>query len=113
MNSRTRLLTALDHREPDRIPFDLGSTQVTGIHVVAYCALREALGLPPVEPVLCDTIQQLALPDDDVIAALGIDTRGLFPLNSHNHGIVEEDGGDYWLYRDEWGITYRLSLIHI
>ena len=107
MNSRTRLLTALDHREPDRIPFDLGSTQVTGIHVVAYRALRDALGLPAVEPVLCDTIQQLALPDDDLLHALGVDTRGLFPLNSHNHGIVAEDGGDYWLYRDEWGITHR------
>lgn len=107
MNSRTRILTALDHREPDRIPFDLGSTQVTGIHVVAYRALRAALGLPVVEPVLCDTIQQLALPDDDLVAALGIDTRGLFPLNSHNHGIVQEDGGDYWLYRDEWGIVHR------
>ena len=107
MNSRTRLLTALDHRQPDRIPFDLGSTQVTGIHVVAYRALRDALGLPAVEPVLCDTIQQLALPDDDLLHALGVDTRGLFPLNSHNHGIVAEDGGDYWLYRDEWGITHR------
>lgn len=107
MNSRTRLLTALDHREPDRIPFDLGSTQVTGIHVVAYRALRDALGLPPVEPVFCDTIQQLALPDDDIIAALGVDTRGLFSLNSHNLPFDEVDGGDYWLYRDEWGITHR------
>ena len=107
MDPRTRLLTALDHRAPDRIPFDLGSTQVTGIHVVAYRALRDALGLPPVEPAICDTIQQLALPDDDVIAALGVDTRGLFPLNSHNLPFDEVDGGDYWLYRDEWGITHR------
>ena len=44
MNSRERLLTALSHREPDRIPFDLGSTQVTGIHAVAYRNLRQALG---------------------------------------------------------------------
>ena len=36
MNSRERLLTALNHQEPDRIPLDLGSTQVTGIHEVAY-----------------------------------------------------------------------------
>jgi len=28
MNSRERLLAALDHQEPDCIPFDLGSTQV-------------------------------------------------------------------------------------
>jgi uroporphyrinogen decarboxylase len=81
MNSRERLLTALNHREPDRLPFDLGSTQVTGIHVVAYRRLREYLGLPRVQPQLCDTIQQLALPDGDVIERLGVDMRGLFPLN--------------------------------
>ena len=36
MNSCERLLAALDHQEPDCVPFDLGSTQVTGIYVVAY-----------------------------------------------------------------------------
>ncbi len=121
MNSRERLLTALDHQEPDRIPFDLGSTQVTGIHVVAYRNLRAYLDLPPVEPQLppgypsgvCDVIQQLALPDDDVIERLGVDVRGLFPLNSHNAqhlpgwDIVNADVGDAWEYTDEWGITHR------
>ncbi len=107
MNPRIRLLTALSHREPDRVPFDLGSTQVTGIHEVAYRALRAALGLPAVEPVLCDAIQRLALPDEDLLQALGVDTRGLYPLNSHNLPFDEADGGDYWLYQDEWGITHR------
>ena len=115
MNSRERLLTALNHQEPDRIPFDLGSTQVTGIHVVAYRNLRAYLGLPPVEPQLppgypsgvCDVIQQLALPDDDVIERLGIDVRGLFLLNSHNWNITDVDVGEAWEYTDEWGITHR------
>jgi uroporphyrinogen decarboxylase len=107
MNSHERLLTTLDHREPDRVPYDLGSVQVTGIHVVAYRGWRAALGLPPVEPHLCDVIQQLAAPDDDLIARLGVDVRGLFPLNSHNWQVKEEDAGEYWLYHDEWGITHR------
>lgn len=107
MNSRERLLAALDHREPDRVPLDLGSTQVTGIHVVAYRNLRAHLGLPPVEPLLCDVIQQLALPDDDVIEQLGVDVRGLFPLNSHNWNVTDVDAGDAWEYTDEWGITHR------
>src|SRR5512136_1749990 len=98
MNSRERLLAALNHQEPDRIPFDLGSTQVTGIHVVAYRGLREALSLPAVEAELCDTIQQLALPHNDVIARLGVDVRGLYPLNSHNWNVIETEAGDYWQY---------------
>jgi hypothetical protein len=60
-----------------------------------------------VEPQLCDTIQQLASPDEDVVEGLGIDVRGLYPLNSHNWGIVNRDVENAWEYTDEWGITHR------
>jgi uroporphyrinogen decarboxylase len=106
-SSRERLLKALAHQEPDRVPLDLGSTQITGIHVIAYRRLRQALGLPPAEVQICDLIQGLALPDTDVIECLGVDVRGLFPLNSHNWQIVEREDGEYWSYLDEWGITHR------
>ena len=65
MNSRERILTTINHREPDRVPFDLGACQVTGIHRVAYQNLRKALGLPEVEIEMCDAVQQLASIDDD------------------------------------------------
>jgi uroporphyrinogen decarboxylase len=107
LTSRERLLAALAHQEPDRVPLDLGSTQVSGIHVIAYHNLRKALGLPPAEPQICDVIQGLALPDDDVIERLGVDVRGLFPLNSHNWSVAEREDGEYWSYHDEWGITHR------
>ena len=82
MNSRERILATLDHREPDRVPFDLGACQVTGIHRVAYQNLRKALGLPEVEIEMCDAVQQLASIDDDVVARMNIDTRGLYPLSN-------------------------------
>ena len=113
LTSRQRLLAALDHREPDRIPLDLGSTQVTGIHTIAYRRLRQVLGLPPLEPELSDVVQGLALPGQDVIEHLSVDVRGLFPLNSHNWQVNEieviaESSGDlYWSYFDEWGITHH------
>ena len=108
MNSRERVLASFDHREPDRIPFDMGSVQVTGIHEIAYRQLRRALDLPETAVNLCDTIQQLATVEDDVVERLGIDLRGLYPLNSHNWGIVPEDEGDHWAYHDEWGIIHHL-----
>jgi uroporphyrinogen decarboxylase len=43
MTPRDRVLAALDHREPDRVPIDLGGNQ-TGIHRTAYEALIEHLG---------------------------------------------------------------------
>lgn len=117
MNGRERILTALNHREPDRAPYDLGSTQVTGIHSIAYSGLRECLGLAPVEPTICDEVQGLALPDDDLLDLLGVDVRGLFPLNSHNDNVLGRvqrtptgDGEDAQqsmveAFVDEWGIT--------
>jgi len=111
MNSRERILTALDHREPDRIPFDLGSCQVTGIHAVAYRSLREALGLPEVEIQLCDAVQQLASIDDDLGRRLNIDTRGLYPLNSHNWKVVEEDAGAYWAFIGRTMMSGALPII--
>ena len=112
MTSRERLLTALDRREPDRVPFDLGSTQITGIHETAYRNLRTYLGLPQREPVICDAIQGLALPDHDLIERLKIDTRGLFALNSHNWKVEVEDAGENWAYHDEWGITHHKPKDH-
>lgn len=106
MNYRERVLTSLAHKEPDRIPFDLGSCQVTGIHIVAYRNLRKALGMPEVEVEMCDAVQQLASLDEDLGRRLNIDTRGLYPLNSHNWQVTEVDAGEYWSYHDEWGITH-------
>ncbi len=112
MDSRERVLTALDHREPDRVPYDLASTQVSGIAVKAYENLREHLALPPAEPQVCDMIQQICIPHDDVFDRLDVDTRGLFPLTHSNMHLPmggqtwrkhHEDAGEAWHYRDEWG----------
>ena len=36
MNSRERVLMALNHEETDRVPIDLGSSRSTGINAIAY-----------------------------------------------------------------------------
>jgi hypothetical protein len=60
MNSRERIRAALEHRRPDRVPLDLGSTTVTGIAVGAYARLRPALGLPARPPRVADPYLMLA-----------------------------------------------------
>ena len=45
MTSRERVEAALNHREPDRVPMDLGASAVTGMHVSVVYRLRQALGL--------------------------------------------------------------------
>ena len=111
MQSRERILTALAHREPDRVPFDLGSTVVTGISVVAYGALREHLRLPPVEPVLVDIIQQIARVDDDVLDLLGVDAAGVSPRSSATFQIEIRDGGDHTYFHDDFGIGWKMPRV--
>lgn len=73
MNSRERILNAVSFREVDRTAADLGGTRATGISAFAYPRLVDALGLPPRRPRVYDTVQMLALPDTDVLDALGAD----------------------------------------
>jgi hypothetical protein len=39
--SRERLMTTLNHKQPDRVPIDFGGTSVTGMHVSCVAALRD------------------------------------------------------------------------
>ena len=39
LNSRDRVLAALNHQETDRVPIDLGSTNSSSVNVVAYTHL--------------------------------------------------------------------------
>lgn len=45
MNSRERVEHALHHKEPDRIPIDLGGCSQIGMHVTTVYKLRQALEL--------------------------------------------------------------------
>lgn len=72
--SRERVLDALEHREPDRVPVDFGGHRSSGIAAMAYPKLRAALGLAPRVVRVYDPIQQLAIIDDDVLERFGVDT---------------------------------------
>ncbi len=108
VNSRERVLAAIDHKAPDRVPLDIGGTVVTGINVHAYRALRERLGMPRVEPKIVDVVQQIARVDDDAMDLLGVDVKNVSPRSSATFQIRVEDFGEYTGFRDEWGIGWRM-----
>lgn len=74
MNSRDRVLMALNHREPDRIPVDLSGHRSSGIAAMAYRRLRRHLGLDDRPIRVYDPVQQLAIVDEDVLQRFGVDT---------------------------------------
>ena len=70
MNSRDRVRKALDHSEPDRVPFDFGGTPFSGMHITALRNLRSYLGLPEVEPQILDVRTQKGVIDEDLAEML-------------------------------------------
>jgi uroporphyrinogen decarboxylase len=45
MTSRERIIAAIEHRQPDRVPVDLGATPSSGISATAYGNLKKHLGI--------------------------------------------------------------------
>jgi uroporphyrinogen decarboxylase len=110
MTSRERLLTALSHREPDRVPIDLGGNQ-TGIHRIAYGRLLGALGIGG-EVEIMDAVQQLARPCEAVLERLRVDTRYIAAgaAEGFDGSIVaaERDGRFWHDLTDEFGVRWSM-----
>lgn len=112
ITSFVRVKMALEHREPDKIPFDLGGSVLTGMNKVAYKNLRDYLGLPPREIEIYDPMQQLARIHQDVLKRLKVDVRCVDPsepdINPLSTKTVKVD--EYYSFNDEWGITWKMPV---
>jgi uroporphyrinogen decarboxylase len=74
MNSRERVLAALNHQKADRVPICFSGHRSSGIAAIAYARLRDYLGLPKRPIRVYDPVQQLAIVDPDVLDLFGVDT---------------------------------------
>jgi uroporphyrinogen decarboxylase len=111
MTSYDRVKAALEHREADKIPFDLGAAAVTGINIKALISLRKYLGLPE-NVTVKDRITQIANIEDDLIGRLKIDVKGVCPSAPSKKGLAIEPGVEdgYDRIIDEWGMGWRMPL---
>ncbi len=89
MTPRERVLAALEHREPDRVPVDFSGHRSSGIAAIAYARLRAHLGLEPRPVRVYDPIQQVAIVDEDVLDRFGVDAIEL------GRGFALED--EHWV----------------
>ena len=131
MNSRERVLTALRHQEPDRVPIDLDGMRSTGIMAIAYNRLKAYLGLTGGETLVYDLMQQLAHPEPPVLERFGVDVLplptpswGLDPTNPawkpwtlpdgspalvpSGFNPLQDERGDWFILDDEGRATYRM-----
>ena len=107
MNSRERALKALNHQEPDRVPFDLGGTGLSTIHITAYQNLRRFLDMPALEPRVTHVAEQLVAVDEDLAERLQTDFRPVLPGLSSVFCYRFREEGVYESFIDEWGIGWR------
>jgi len=110
MTSRERVLKALNHQIPDRVPLDLGGFQ-TGIHKGAYEKLLDYLGIEKNITIL-DPVQQLAQPDEELLKRFKIDIRYVCAHgpDSFQGGIVRQRRkGRLWHdLKDEFGVVWSM-----
>ena len=91
LTSYERVRTALEHREPDRVPFDLGGAMVTGININALRNLKRYLGMET-EARLWDQVTQLAVTDDETVDRLQVDVLNVGPNPPSDPGPGQRPG---------------------
>jgi uroporphyrinogen decarboxylase len=90
MTPRERLLKAINHQQPDRVPVDLGATRQSGIAASAYHRLKRYLGIQTPTRVV-DLIQFLAEVEQPILDRLGVDVVGVFrPETNPGLGVRRE-----------------------
>jgi len=78
MTKRERVILALEHREADRVPVDLGAMDSTGIHGIAYHRFKRFLGVTSGKIQIYDPYQQIAKVEDAVLEWIRADCKPVF-----------------------------------
>lgn len=102
LSHRDRVLTALNHRKPDRVPLDLGGTQ-TSILAEPYNALKQVLGLSTPTQI-SNIVLGLARTEEAVLKRFDIDFRHVLPGQSDNFQFELQVDDSFY---DEFGTRWR------
>jgi len=109
MNPRERVLTSLNHKEPDKIPYDLDGSNLTGIHWIAYRRLISHLGIKEDQIFIRDPIQQLANVHESVLKRLKVDIRGVYPNSPSKWKMkIESDINGNKYFMCQYGIKWEM-----
>lgn len=111
MTGRERILTALNHKEPDRVPLDIGVGRACSITITAYENLTKYLGIE-IDKVESANTTGLGLRtadvDERVYKKLGVNLRPIRLKKPSNWNLeINEDESSYW-FIDEWRCKYRM-----
>jgi uroporphyrinogen decarboxylase len=98
-----RVRVTLNHKEADRIPFDLGGTFWSSVHIVPYQALKSHYGVSDEDTIILKNGQTAGI-HEPILEAMDIDFRYVSPgiPDGYEDKPVGDDG-----YQDAYGIVRR------
>ncbi len=86
MTSRDRVLTVLNHEEPDRVPIVIGVSNATGIKMQPYQGIKHIIGVEAPDKFLYQWPELgTAEVDEATMARLHSDVRGVLDLEIYRH----------------------------
>jgi uroporphyrinogen decarboxylase len=104
LSPRERVLCALDHQEPDRVPLVIGAGNATGMKLAPYHGIKRILGLEGADRYIYDWPELGTVsPDESVLEALGSDVRCV--LDRFPASVYERNGRreEHAPFIDDWG----------
>jgi uroporphyrinogen decarboxylase len=105
MTSKERVMLALNHKQADRIPLDIGGINNTTMHVTIEKKLKKRLGLKDNGTYIQAISQGVVVPDDSILEYFGADTRSIY-INEITPWRFDEKKG---IYYDQWGLGLKLN----
>ena len=110
MNSRERMIKALNHQEPDRVPYDLAGTTVTGICKGAFLNAMKERGLSTeYDAKEVDPISQIVTPVEETLVKLKSDTRRIGARRVIDYEKIRTKEGSVWSLVDHWDCLWKLD----
>jgi len=110
MKSSDRLDFTLNHKEPDRVPYDLAGTTVSGINKKAYIRAMNYRELSPdYEKKEIDPIQQIVTPVPDILKQLNVDIRRIGSRRIPDFERIVKVKNNIWEITDNWDCLWKMD----
>lgn len=104
MNSKERVMAALNHEEADRVPLDIGGINNTCMHEIIEKQIKERLHLEDHGSLIKATSQGIVVPDSSIVDYFGADTCSIY-INETRPWVDNGDG----TFTDMWQIGYKYN----
>jgi uroporphyrinogen decarboxylase len=104
LTSRERVLTAIHHEQPDRVPLVIGVSNATGIKMKPYKGIKDIIGVQAPDNYIYDWPELgTAEIDEETMRRLHSDVRGVLDLEPEKTRKWNCERDPHSDYIDSWG----------